>query len=319
MCIRDRYMGNLTTLYSFWADVIRYSTDSHSKTEEGSPQSPAEVTGNVLIDWNRLKPFALLSGFNIGMISVIIACNVRKTLLRLLICWLYALLMINKNDLLSWEYSLKFALPNFFVLSIFLNSFAIQTPSDCEFTVPFHQKLRGFLKSLVIDEGENKTDVLVLDPDFRLLYATKFLKNLIKIITPSSPLKKSVDSKQIAANALLITFLQGLKCRISNLVNTTSQMDGLPTTPIPTAKSSMVGDARTVIDVHEPLSLFSVLKTIKQNFVTKNVKTTEQFKLETHLDHLNCSSSHHEGPMTCLLYTSPSPRDGLLSRMPSSA
>ena len=24
-------------------------------------------------------------------------------------------------------------------------------------------------------------------------------------------------------------------------------------------------------------------------------------------------------PMTCLLYTSPSPRDGLLSRMPSSA
>ena len=25
------------------------------------------------------------------------------------------------------------------------------------------------------------------------------------------------------------------------------------------------------------------------------------------------------GPLTCLLYTSPSPRDGLLSRMPSSA
>ena len=27
----------------------------------------------------------------------------------------------------------------------------------------------------------------------------------------------------------------------------------------------------------------------------------------------------HEGLMGCLLYTSPSPRDGLLSRMPSSA
>ena len=27
----------------------------------------------------------------------------------------------------------------------------------------------------------------------------------------------------------------------------------------------------------------------------------------------------HELPFTCLLYTSPSPRDGLLSRMPSSA
>ena len=26
-----------------------------------------------------------------------------------------------------------------------------------------------------------------------------------------------------------------------------------------------------------------------------------------------------DGPLTCLLYTSPSPRDGLLSRMPSSA
>ena len=28
---------------------------------------------------------------------------------------------------------------------------------------------------------------------------------------------------------------------------------------------------------------------------------------------------HPERPYTCLLYTSPSPRDGLLSRMPSSA
>ena len=29
--------------------------------------------------------------------------------------------------------------------------------------------------------------------------------------------------------------------------------------------------------------------------------------------------SHHDGSKHCLLYTSPSPRDGLLSRMPSSA
>ena len=28
---------------------------------------------------------------------------------------------------------------------------------------------------------------------------------------------------------------------------------------------------------------------------------------------------HNENPISCLLYTSPSPRDGLLSRMPSSA
>ena len=31
---------------------------------------------------------------------------------------------------------------------------------------------------------------------------------------------------------------------------------------------------------------------------------------------LNCSDSEYD---SCLLYTSPSPRDGLLSRMPSSA
>ena len=29
--------------------------------------------------------------------------------------------------------------------------------------------------------------------------------------------------------------------------------------------------------------------------------------------------SHFQGSIVCLLYTSPSPRDGLLSRMPSSA
>ena len=31
------------------------------------------------------------------------------------------------------------------------------------------------------------------------------------------------------------------------------------------------------------------------------------------------SDEHGGGSLTCLLYTSPSPRDGLLSRMPSSA
>ena len=32
-----------------------------------------------------------------------------------------------------------------------------------------------------------------------------------------------------------------------------------------------------------------------------------------------CYSATYEGDIICLLYTSPSPRDGLLSRMPSSA
>ena len=34
---------------------------------------------------------------------------------------------------------------------------------------------------------------------------------------------------------------------------------------------------------------------------------------------LDEASSNSPSPITCLLYTSPSPRDGLLSRMPSSA
>ena len=37
---------------------------------------------------------------------------------------------------------------------------------------------------------------------------------------------------------------------------------------------------------------------------------------------MNCGADLHQhinGKITCLLYTSPSPRDGLLSRMPSSA
>ena len=46
-------------------------------------------------------------------------------------------------------------------------------------------------------------------------------------------------------------------------------------------------------------------------------------KFKKHLDeyHSSGSSVHDEDGhyFTCLLYTSPSPRDGLLSRMPSSA
>ena len=34
---------------------------------------------------------------------------------------------------------------------------------------------------------------------------------------------------------------------------------------------------------------------------------------------INESEKTYHGGVTCLLYTSPSPRDGLLSRMPSSA
>ena len=46
--------------------------------------------------------------------------------------------------------------------------------------------------------------------------------------------------------------------------------------------------------------------------IFKSVKHSERFKKSANL-------IDFEIPYTCLLYTSPSPRDGLLSRMPSSA
>ena len=36
-------------------------------------------------------------------------------------------------------------------------------------------------------------------------------------------------------------------------------------------------------------------------------------------DQISWQHQNYNSPVTCLLYTSPSPRDGLLSRMPSSA
>ena len=42
-------------------------------------------------------------------------------------------------------------------------------------------------------------------------------------------------------------------------------------------------------------------------------------ELKKRLTPLQYEVTQHEGTEPCLLYTSPSPRDGLLSRMPSSA
>ena len=50
-------------------------------------------------------------------------------------------------------------------------------------------------------------------------------------------------------------------------------------------------------------------------------QTKEPMLLTKTKNGLNCLSNvcTHRGMLVCLLYTSPSPRDGLLSRMPSSA
>ena len=55
-----------------------------------------------------------------------------------------------------------------------------------------------------------------------------------------------------------------------------------------------------------------------------NLLLMENSDVEHHYVYLNnfdlfCGDSHNRYYHCCLLYTSPSPRDGLLSRMPSSA
>ena len=61
---------------------------------------------------------------------------------------------------------------------------------------------------------------------------------------------------------------------------------------------------------------------LKRGFTFRNYNTKEPMKLsnqQKHYSGIPLVASNMDGVGTCLLYTSPSPRDGLLSRMPSSA
>ena len=67
-------------------------------------------------------------------------------------------------------------------------------------------------------------------------------------------------------------------------------------------------------DAHAYLGLNSMWELIQH--ITKNPEKT----LDEIMAHgRKAESLNPENPLACLLYTSPSPRDGLLSRMPSSA
>ena len=54
--------------------------------------------------------------------------------------------------------------------------------------------------------------------------------------------------------------------------------------------------------------------------IQENQQTAEEInKLKRKVNHLECQLKDQEQRKICLLYTSPSPRDATLSRMPSSA
>ena len=64
-------------------------------------------------------------------------------------------------------------------------------------------------------------------------------------------------------------------------------------------------------DNHTPVSIYKSLKNYANTFLLESVEGNKNFARYSFIG-LNPDK-------ICLLYTSPSPRDGLLSRMPSSA
>ena len=73
---------------------------------------------------------------------------------------------------------------------------------------------------------------------------------------------------------------------------------------------------RTGFEGKSPGQFKEVLKNIK---VDQAVKPKEKFDDEAQKEFLKGAKIAYETIITCLLYTSPSPRDATLSRMPSSA
>ena len=75
-----------------------------------------------------------------------------------------------------------------------------------------------------------------------------------------------------------------------------------------TSISALVKEGKALGSIWRQVN--SLKQTIKENgFDTRLGKLLQELKAQSTVD----------STQTCLLYTSPSPRDGLLSRMPSSA
>ena len=61
---------------------------------------------------------------------------------------------------------------------------------------------------------------------------------------------------------------------------------------------------------HDTIGKFQILAELLEDITEENMKSAESLEILKAADEVFSN---------CLLYTSPSPRDGLLSRMPSSA
>ena len=75
-----------------------------------------------------------------------------------------------------------------------------------------------------------------------------------------------------------------------------------------------------IVTIHEASKAHN--KQLQTHTIPVKVSKAHNKQLQTHTVPVKVSETHnkqHQTHTVCLLYTSPSPRDGLLSRMPSSA
>ena len=72
-------------------------------------------------------------------------------------------------------------------------------------------------------------------------------------------------------------------------------------------------------NIHQTLSEISNVDITYKKLPIENFTLDIFESLNNNFDGYNITIPHKENIYNCLLYTSPSPRDGLLSRMPSSA
>ena len=111
-----------------------------------------------------------------------------------------------------------------------------------------------------------------------------------------------------------------LKAVLANeeVVNGKSDIGGHPVVRLPMRQwiLKITDYAESLLDGLDDLDWPENIKELQKNWIGKSEGVELEFDIDGHNDTINVYTTR---PDTCLLYTSPSPRDGLLSRMPSSA